>query len=466
MVNIRLITGSFLIVSISGCVSYQTKPLVPKAIFREIERSRQTLFKSESEAFTFPKAIEIMNQSSPELAEVRSEYEKFNSIAKTKTPWPNPSVELGPDIGSNLGAGATNKTQPFVGLGFTIPLGGKLKKNDDLNIAIAQRAFVETQGKHRELYLDLRESFTKRYIASRKQEIQQVLVYSSKKAIEVADSLMKAGGSTALDRAMIVLEGQKAELELFDLNNELNESQSSLSILLGLDASKFGKINKNSMPKIVKSIPQFNKLKSILINNHINLVRLRYDYEIAEKSLRLEISKQYPDIQFGTEREREVGGKSTTLGLRLGIEIPFFDRNHQGIVEASKEREHIRKKYTTAVHKALSNLEKNYKITETNIKRYEFITNTVVKSANENLKIAKQSMESGGIKVLQYLDVLRTYQEIMKDTTTIESEVRMSWINLERVLGYPITQFPNERDFSISLHPQSNSNIQENSNAK
>ena len=458
--------GSFLIFFVTGCVSYQTKPLVPIAIFSDVDYTRQKKSSFEAQALTFSKAALLMNKNNPELDEVRANYETFQSIANIKTPWPNPSLDLGPDLGSKLGPGAVDKTQPFIGLGFTIPLGGKMMRNDDLNIAQAMRSFVEVQAKHRELYLELRGAYTRFYLAFRKQEIQDDLVSSSKAILKLTKSLMKAGASTALDLGMIELDTQKVELEALDLNNEREEILSMLSILLGLDASRFKQMRPSSIPDLNQPLPGHKNLKTILIKNHLELARLRYDYEVAEKNLRLQISKQYPDIQFGADREREVGEKTVIMGLRLGIKIPVFDRNRQGIAQATKEREHIRKQYVTIAHEALSHLKKSYESIKLHQKKYYLLNKDIQKRAKMNLKIAKQSLESGGIDTLKYLDVLRTYQQTMKDIALVESDVRLAWLDLEKVLGYPLIKYPGESKFNITLDPQAKSVLKENSNEK
>lgn len=465
MYHLRLFfVGSFLVLFTVGCVTYQKKPLVPKEILRDVEQSRRKVIESESKSLSFVKAAELMSENSPELDEIRAEYEKVQNVANFKTPWPNPSIEVGPDLGSNLGAGAANKTQPFLGVGFTIPIGGKMKKNDDLNKALALRSFVEVQARHRELYLSLRDAYSRFYLSFRKHEIQMDLIRSSRTMLKLGRSLMKAGATTALDLGMIELDSQKVQLEELELKNEREEILSQLSILLGTDTSRFKDIQPSSLPKMNQKLSGYETLKSILINNHLGLARLRYDYEIAEKKLRLEISKQYPNIQFGAEREREVGGEAVTMGLRLGIDLPVFDRNRQGIAEANKEREQVRKKYIAMAHKALSHLKKSYESIKLNQQRYEVLTQVIQKRAEVNLKIARQSLGSGGIDSLKYLDVLRTYQQTMKDIALIESDVRKAWLNLEKVVGVPLILYPGEGKFNISLYPKTETTLKEKSN--
>lgn len=460
----RLLTLGLLTLSVTGCVTYEKQPLVPEEIIREVEHIRSESVVSEADGLTFQKASELMSQKSPLLEKIRAKYKTVQSVADIKTPWFNPSIEVGPDLGSGLEPGVTGKTRPFIGLGFTIPLGGKLTKKDDLNKAKALRSFIEVQAKHREYYLNLRENYTNLYLTYRKQEVQQQLVDASKTMLKLTKTLMDAGSTTALDVGMVELDSNKAELDLMEMKSEIEELRSEMSVLLGVDATKFKSISKSSLPVLENKMPQYEDLKKLLLKNHLELARLRYDYEVAEKNLRLEISKQYPDIQFGAEREKEIGEDTVILGLRLGIDIPIFDRNQQGIALAKNEREEVRKEYIAEVHKALSELKKSFQNIKINQQRRKILVDVIQPRAEGNLKIAKQALQSGGIDALKYLDTLRAYQETMKDVALIEADVRVAWINLEKVLGFPLIKYPGEKEFAITLEPSEESTAKENTN--
>jgi len=461
-----LIISAFISLLMISCVKYKPKPLVPENIIKEIDALRDVDFVSAKGELPFMKAATLMSEKGPLLLAIKAKYETVQSVANIKTPWFNPSLEFGPEAGFDLDPSATNKIVPFISLGFTIPFGGKLKKNDDLNKAKALRAFIEVQVQHREMYLDLREKYTQLYLSFQKLKVQQDLVKSSKLMLKLSKTMMKVGATTALDVGMIELESNKEELELLEIQNELGEFRARLSVLLGVDATKIKHISKSSLQQLDDEIPAYKKLKSILVKNHLELARFRFDYEVAEKSLRVEISKQYPDFNFGVSHAGEAGDKSYTLGLSIGIDIPIFDKNQQGIAQATKEREEIRKDYIATVHKALSELKRSFESIKNNIKKQKLLEEVIKPRAEGNLKMARQALETGGIDALKYLDVLRTYQETMKDVALIESDIRLAWIDLEKVLGVPLTPYPGENKFDISIDPIKASKTKETKNAK
>ncbi|MCM8526775.1 MAG: TolC family protein, partial [Lentisphaeraceae bacterium] len=153
----RVIAGSIFCLVFVSCQSYKPMAIVPKDIFEELSENRK-LPKNESE-FTLMAAEKVMSQRNRSLRKLRLEYEKLQKIADIKTPFPNPSIEFGPSFGSHLEGAEASSTQPFVGLGFTIPLGPRLARNDDLNKAKELQAYNKIVIEHRKLYLELRKAF-------------------------------------------------------------------------------------------------------------------------------------------------------------------------------------------------------------------------------------------------------------------------------------------------------------------
>jgi len=434
-----------------SCVSYEEKPLSPREIIDQVEAARLEGFVKEGEPFDFPKATLWMSEKSPILKELKTKYATLQSVADIATPWPNPSIKIGQDFGLKLEPGAVGKTRPFVGLGFTIPLFGRIGRQDDLNEVKAQQSFLELHLSHRELYLQLRRQFVNLYLVYRKKETQQELYRSTQTMAKITTTLRKAGASTALDEGMVAFEVLQVQSGLLKVNEEVAAIEAELSSLMGVDAEKFPHIADNVLPRIVTPPPTYKNLKELLLNNHPQLARIRSEYEVAEKKLRLEVSKQYPDISFGGAREKEVGDKTVTLGLRIGIELPLFDRNQQSVARASKYREEIRQKYLTQAYQVLAELKRSLISVKLSEQRKELLNKVLWPQAKSNLEVAEQSLKAGGIDALKYLDIKRSQQQILIEITKVEGDLWGAWLDLEKAIGHPLIKFPGEIE---SHYPQ------------
>lgn len=441
---------SVVFTQLCSCVKYEKKPLIPMEIFKEIEAIRNSPNEKSKENLTFLKSAEIMSLQNPQLKTLMAEYEVYRNIAAIHTPLPNPSLEFGPNFSTPL-SNISKSVVPFVAIGFTIPLGGKLKKNDDLNQAKALRSLVENQIQHRKLYLQLRESFISLITMKQKKMLQEKIIDSANLLEKTLGHLRDAGGFDLLDLGIIELNNLQTKTNQFELEIEYKEELAKFSILLGVDNSQAENVAISELPTSNIALPNYERLKGIMVYNHFILATLRYDYLIAEKSLRLEISKQYPDINLGGEHEQEVGGKTNIIGLRLGINIPLFDRNQQGISQALKERELIRKSYEQTVNEALSMLKKNYEQLSIQIEKNKYIQEVILKKAQQNLMIVEKNLKIGAIDILKYLEVVRAHQEVSISALNSEKELLKSWISIEETIGFPLLVFPNEGEFELPL---------------
>lgn len=449
MVYRHLVVFSLLLFCIFSCVKYKKVPLVPSEVLQELETIRKQSDNFKDDQIAFDQIANIMSENSLQLKLIRTKYDSINKVAKIKTPWFNPSLEFGPDFGTSLESHVSNKVVPYVGLGFTVPLGRKLKKNNDLNTAKAWRALLEVQAQHRELYLSLRETYTLFYLALKKGKINKEIITGSQVTLKFVKNLMNAGSVDSLETGLTELEAIKINIADLEIRQDIEKNQSDLAILIGLDLKYSSEVSLPSFEKI--NLPSTDQLRLLLVKNHLNLARLRFDYEIAEKELCLEISKQYPDIQLGGERSGETGDSKIVWGLRVGVTVPVFDRNQHGIALAFGKREEIRQEYMALMHKVLTELDNDIKSFKFSFKKYEMITNKITPTSNSNLLIADQMLKAGGIDIFRYLSILRNHQENLMAAVNLEAEVRIALLHLEKKIGFPIFYLPGEQEMNLPL---------------
>lgn len=445
----QLVVFSLLSICLFGCIKYKKIPLVPTEVLQELEAIRKQSDKFVDEQFTFDQIASIMSKNSLQLKLIRTKYDSINKVAKIKTPWFNPSLEFGPDFGTSLESHVSNKVVPFVGVGFTVPLGRKLKKNNDLNSAKAWRALLEVQAQHRELYLSLRETYTLFYLALKKGKINKEIITGSEITLKLVKNLMNAGSVDSFEKGLTELEAIKINIADLEIQQEIEKIQSELAVLIGFDLKYSSEVSLPSFEKI--NLPSTDQLKLLLVNNNLNLARLRFDYEIAEKELCLEISNQYPDIQLGGERSSETGDSKIVWGLRVGVTVPVFDRNQHGIALALGKREEIRQEYMSVMHKALTELNNDIGNFKFSLKKYEIIKNKITPTSETNLLTADQMLKAGGIDIFRYLSILRSHQENLMSAVNIEAEVRIAILHLEKNIGFPIFFLPGEQEMNLPL---------------
>ena len=442
---------------LAGCRAYEARPLVSPEILEEVEKSRDLLpwdekgspdlGESRDAGSGFPGAAIVIARKSPVLREVRAEYRQARAVAEMETPLPNPTLAAGPLVGSNLGeGGSSHRVKPLVEFGFTIPLSRRLSFQDDVNAAEAESARVRIAAEHRRQYIELRGLYTEWVLLKRRGAIENDIKESTRKSLDLLQRLVKAGAASALDLGLMELEVAGWETAIMETRSMQVVVEGKLSRLVGIHSRHLGRFLCDALPTIDPLIPDPEAAKQTMLANHPRLAEQRADYEVAERQLRLEIEKQYPDLEIGTSFEGDPGETRKVWGLTLGIALPLFDRNQQAIVQAEQEREKIRVAYESTLNRALADLEALFGQYAISKEKHQFILDTVLPGSRRNLDVAHRSIRAGAIDSLKYLEVERALRTALVDALNSEKEIRMIVVDMEKIMGVPIALFPGEAD--------------------
>jgi outer membrane protein TolC len=452
----------------SGCQKYRADPLEPTEVFRVIEAQRQPAAMETTRpplaqntaatltpntVFTLQCAADWLRASGPDVQETLAEYRTALALAKINTPLPNPGLEIGPQFGFGPDLGPVNQVTPFGSIGFTIPLGKRLRRQTELNRALAEVARVHALARFRELYLELRSRYAELAISRQRLTTRREIAASAEKTLSAGRQLVQAGQANAMDVALFELELQRSLAEVLTVERELVEAEGKLSKMLGVHFERFRELPERTLPVLPDAVPSLEQLREQLILNHTELARLRSQYEASERALRLEISKQFPDLQIGPNWENEVGERKTVIGLTLGIELPLFDRNQQGIAEAKKKREEIRAKYEAEAKRALAELERAQRDLELARRNTTLMRGKILPLARTNVELARRSLQAGSIDALRLLDAERSEREILIEALTADLEECSAWVGLEQAVGCPLVAFPSEQDATCPKPP-------------
>ena len=434
-----------LIALLAGCKSYQADPLIPEEILREIERARDLPEESVPPGETGPDLEQLatwMLENSPTLAMARVEAVAAGALAEVDTPLPNPTLSAGPIAGFDLPADASGSVVPFVEFGFTIPLTGRLGYQDEVNELLAEQARTKLVVVHRRALLELRKLYAVRVLTHRRLLAQAEILESLRRSAGVTRQLVDAGTASALDVGLMKLEVTEAEVVELDFREREVQVDAALSSLIGVDARHLGVRVAGRELSLVTEPPSPDIAKGILLANNPDLAMLRARYAVAEKQLRLEIAKQYPDLQIGATFAGDPGTDVSFLGLPLGISLPIFDRNQQPIVVAEQARELIRTEYEATLSRALASLDELLDRHEILAERWRLMEEVALPRSEANVEAARQSILAGEVDVLRVLEVARRSRTLRIEILAAEEALRLLTVELEQLLGWPLTQFP------------------------
>lgn len=450
---------------LAGCRTYEEKPLVPMDVLEEVEASRNLLASMQASAqggangesldsspdAGFERMAGWMRRYGPELKRARAEFDQLQAVAGIGTPLPNPEISFGPLIGSDLDSGSSDRVKPFVEFGFGIPLSGRLSRQDDVNRSMADEAYLKFVVQLRRGYLELRGTFMEWVLAKRRAGIRAEILESSQRSTDLTRRLAQAGAASALDVGLMELETAHHEADLAQARSDCVKAEEELSRLVGVGIARVRDVPASGLPDQGQAIPLLDEAKEIMVFNNPDLAVLRAGYEVTERRLELEIAEQYPDLKIGASFEGDPGESKKVWGLGLGLSLPVFDGNQQGIMMAEKEREKVRSAYEATLSEKLAALEGLHERYELALEKQRLLAEVAIPRSQRNLDLALRSIRAGAIDSLKYLEVERAMRDLLIEAVESEWEARRTLNEMERIVGRPLVAFPDESDRGYPL---------------
>lgn len=454
--------------SIFGCQKYSAKPIEKKKIIEEAELADDAMLNRLS-LTPFSALLEVASRNNPDLQLLKLQYQNQEKYAKTKNPLLNPTIGLGVNKGFGIEGATQSLTQPFITLGFTVPLWGKRKLIKELEFLEAIATQQEYIILHRNIYLELRQTYTKLRIKYTQAEMLGALNKFLANELQLTEKQMLMGQLSLLDLGLIKADYEQSVMEEKSLEQEIQLLQSKLSGLCGLPINKLGVLK---IPILdIKKIDLINRENALshLIENSPSLNRLHAKYDIAEKILALEIRKQYPDLQIESGFEKEPGESTKYLGIGLGMEVPIFDRNQKGILLAHQNREQILLEYQLQARKSILEMDTALAMLASLGVQIEYFNKQQVKTLANNYELGKLDYQNNKIAKAELISLRKSYYEGNKEAIKILEQYYENFATLEMAIGTVLINhdnLPNDLDFNNVKISSEVSQPKEKSNVK
>lgn len=446
----------------TGCVTYEQKPLQPEIRLARILKERAPLPSldtanqarsdrdpvSENDPVSKKAAVRLTLSNllgrvvhSPIAQAAAADFQAAAAVSEVPTPLPNPTVEVGPQWGFGPDASLTREVGPFGSIGVAIPLGDRRAARDAQLKARTERAQVELDAIRRRLVLDLRQGLTELGLSLERQSRLSALADTASATTAVTRQLVEAGAAAAIQVAVAEVEEERSRAAIGTAALETLSARTLLSQILGLEIAYWSRFEDVEIPVLPSDLPPLEELQLMLLDHHPDLGRRRADYEIAECTLAYEISLQIPDLQIGLPFEAETGERAYLIGLSLGMEIPLFDRNQQGIRRADSERDAARARFDAEIHARLTELERSLLELDLARSRSTVLVRERLPRAEAALELAHDSLAAGSSDARQLLDTERLYQAVWLEAVEASRDERLAWVALERAVGIPLMTF-------------------------
>lgn len=361
-----LLLSFLLLLTLGGCASFADKPLIASDTASDLEARtltdaglrdflRQNLKPIDS---SWPPASWDLTGLTlaafyyhPDLDVARAELGLAEAGSITAGMRPNPTLSFVPQLHSRTEPGLGILSPWTMGWTLTIPVETAGKRGYRLE----QAKYQTDAARFKLLYAAwqvrsrVRAALLAFYTAQTKREALQKQLAIQTALVDLLAHRLAAGAVSQPDLTLAHLAQQQAQLLLGEAQREYAEARVLLASAVGLPA--------RALDGIVLSFDAFAqlppeealgvaRLRQQALVNRADILKALDDYEASQSALRLEIAKQYPDIQASPAYQWDQGDSKWSLGVSLTL--PLLNQNEGPIARAE-----ARRKLTAATFLAL-----------------------------------------------------------------------------------------------------------------
>ena len=408
---------------LAGCQSYERKPLdldatrsawltrspadpsvrAFAAALDQAERGSRADGFEPSDGLSLAEAEAVVLVFNPDLRQARLEANVTRATATHAGLWQDPV--LGVDLERIVsGAGGANPWVAGSTIGITIPISGRLEAEKaragaDLGAELDRLAAKEwaTRSALRELWVEWS-------VARVRAEVAEALITRLREVALLAERQEQAGSMTRVDARLFRVELAGREADLIATTSRVKELELHLRAMLGFAPET----SLTLVPTVtfVARTTRMDELRRLLGSSNPELIAVRAAYEVSEQSLRTEVRKQYPDLTIGPGYGTDQGDSRVLLGLSLPI--PLWNRNQQGVAQASAQREVARGRFETTYEHLSSKLAIALTRFESGKAQRAMVESSVVPLADEQEADVRRIAALGRVDPLLLLESLKT----------------------------------------------------------
>jgi cobalt-zinc-cadmium efflux system outer membrane protein len=265
-------------------------------------------------------------------------------------------------------------------------------------------------------------------------EVTEELIARLREVASLADRQEQAGSMTRVDARLFRVELAGREADLIATTARVKELELQLRAMLGLGPAT----SLTLVPTVAFAArtTSADELLSLLDSSNPELAAVRAEYEVAEQSLRTEVRKQYPDLTIGPGYGTDQGDNRVLLGLSLPI--PLWNRNQQGVVQASAQREVARGMFETTYEHLASQLAIALTRFEASKAQRAIIESSVAPLADEQEADVRRVAALGRVDPLLLLESLKTQHAAKVRLVEAKANESISAVRLDELIGPPI----------------------------
>lgn len=339
-----------IVLGLPACVSFQSKPLSPEQSITDF--AGRTLNDPGLRGFLASQKATVGSWNvnrlalaaayfNPDVALARAEADEAAAAIKTAQMRPNPVFTFGPQFASNR----VNQFTPWFFAGsVSIPIetAGKRSRRTEQALAAAEAARWRVSSRAWAARSRVRAAMLELHGARENIRLLETEQKLHDEAIKKLTAQMEAGDVSPFELTQARLMLNRTRLSLQDAQRLAATGEAKLAAAVGvpLNAIRASHLDFSSFHHLPDASSSSSRRRAL--TQRADLMALLADYAATESALRLEIAKQYPDVNIGPGFDYNQGQNRWQLGVNLPLP---FNRNKGPIAQAEAKRTTAEKRF-------------------------------------------------------------------------------------------------------------------------
>ncbi len=423
-----------------GCERYERRPLDLDAArsdwlerslveTRVLPRGLETGAFDPSDGLSLAEAEAVLLVFNAPLRLARLEAGVAQATARHAGQWADPVLGVDLErIVSGQGGWVTGTV-----LGLTIPISGRLEAEKALAGAELAAALDRLAALEWATRAALRERWVEWSAARFEAEVLDELIERLGEAASLAERQLEAGAMTRVSARLFRVELAGREADGIALRARVMELELHLRDMLGL--APHSPLTLVPGVSFAARATEADTLRELLETSNPELAAVRGAYEVAERALRTEVRRQYPDVTIGPGYGSDQGDKRILLGL--SVPVPLLNRNQQAIAMAQARREVERGRFATTYEHLSSQLAIALMRLEASRAQRSAVETSVIPLADEQEADVRRAASLGRVEPLLLLEALKSQHDAQVRLVQARAAEALGAIRLDELIGPP-----------------------------
>lgn len=275
----------------------------------------------------------------PDVALARAEADEVAAGIKTAQMRPNPVFTFLPQYASNR---VVLFTPWFLGPNLTVPIetAGKRSKRTEQALAAAEAARWRVSARAWTARSRVRTAMLELHGARENIRLLETEQRLHDEAIKKLTAQMEAGDVSPFELTQGRLMLNRTRLALQDARRMAATGEARLAAAVGLPLKAIQSVKLDF--SAFQRLPEAGDSRRLALTRRADLMALLSDYAAAEAALKLELARQYPDVNVMPGYDYNSGQNRWQLGLN--VQLPL-NRNRGPIAEAEARRVTAEKRF-------------------------------------------------------------------------------------------------------------------------